>query len=141
VSPGPHAQPAPDPAGARFPFLEHIGLVVREHGPGASTCVLTVAPFHRNSSGLVHGAVLFAMADTGMGAALFPTLEEGDACATVELKISYFKPVRDGELVCTSQLVHRARTLAHLESSIHAGTTLVARANGHFAVVRRGAPA
>jgi acyl-CoA thioesterase len=103
--------------------------------------VLTVQPFHRNSSGLVHGAVLFALADTGMGAALFPTLEQGDACATVELKINYFKPVREGELVCTSRLVHRARTLAHLESSIHLGAALVARASGHFAIVRGAPPA
>ncbi len=122
---------------SHFPFLDHIGLVVREHGPGASTCALTVQPFHRNSSGLVHGAVLFALADTGMGAALFPTLEQGDACATVELKISYFKPVRDGELVCTSRLVHRARTIANLESSIELDGIEVARANGHFAVMRR----
>lgn len=135
------APPPSSGGGARFPFLDHIGLVVREHGPGSSTCVLTVQPFHRNSSGLVHGAVLFALADTGMGAALFPTLEQGDNCATVELKISYFKPVREGELVCTSQLVHRARTLANLESSIFLGTALVARANGHFAIVRRPAPA
>jgi acyl-CoA thioesterase len=142
VSSGRHPNaPAPAPGESRFPFLDHIGLVVREHGAGSSTCALTVAPFHRNSSGIVHGAVLFALADTGMGAALFPTLEQGDGCATVELKISYFKPVREGELVCTTQLVHRARTLANLESSIYAGAALVARANGHFAIVRRQAPA
>src|SRR5205807_824014 len=68
-----------------FPFLDHIGLVVREHEPGSSTCSLTVAPFHFNSSGLVHGAVIFALADTGMGAALMGTLEAGETCATVEL--------------------------------------------------------
>lgn len=131
---------APAPKRSRFPFLDHIGLVVREHAPGHSLCALTVQPFHLNSSGVVHGAVLFALADTGMGAALFPALEDGDACATVELKISYFKPVRDGELICTSTLVHRARTLAHLEASIHREGVLMARANGHFAVLRR-APA
>jgi acyl-CoA thioesterase len=136
VSKAASAVAPPPPGGSRFPFLDHIGLVVREHGAGSSTCVLTVQPFHRNSSGLVHGAVLFALADTGMGAALYPTLEEGDACATIELKISYFKPVHEGELVCTSTLVHRARTVAHLESSIHLDGTLVARASGHFAVVR-----
>ena len=124
--------------GRRFPFLDHIGLVVREHEPGSSVCALTVAPFHFNSSGLVHGAVIFALADSGMGAALLGTLEEGEACATVELQINYFRPVQGGELVCTSQLVNRARTLAHLESSIFLGEGLVARANGNFAIFRRG---
>jgi acyl-CoA thioesterase len=120
----------------RSPFLDHIGLVVREHGAGSSTCTLTVAPLHFNTWGLVHGAVLFALADTGMGAALLPTLKEGESCATIDLKITYFKPVRGGELTCTTQLVNRARTVAHLESSVHVGPTLVARASGNFAIIR-----
>jgi acyl-CoA thioesterase len=100
-------------------------------------CSLSVAPFHFNSSGLVHGAVLFALADTGMGAALIDTLAEGEMPATIELKITYFKPVRGGELTCTSQLVNRGRTVANLESSIYCGETLVARASGNFAILRR----
>jgi len=124
-------------SGRRFPFLDHIGLVVREHEPGSSPCALTVAPFHFNSSGLVHGAVIFALADTGMGAALLATLQEGEMFATVELQINYFKPVQGGELMCTSQLVNRSRTLANLESSIYLGEGLVARANGNFAIFRR----
>jgi len=130
-----------DTGGRRFPFLDHIGLVVREHELGSSVCALTVAPFHFNSSGLVHGAVLFALADTGMGAALINTLEEGETCATVELQINYFRPVQSGELTCTTQLVNRGRTLANLESSIYVGESLVARATGNFAIFRRDARA
>jgi acyl-CoA thioesterase len=125
----------------RFPFLEHIGLVLREQAAGTSTCTLAVAPIHFNSSGLVHGAVLFALADTGMGAALLGALEQGEAFATVELRIHYFKPVRGGELRCLTQLVHRGRTLANLESSLFLGDVLVARASGNFAIFRRATPA
>jgi acyl-CoA thioesterase len=124
------------PAG-RFPFLDHIGLVVREYGPGSSVCALTIAPMHTNSSGRVHGAVLFALADSGMGAALVPTLDKDQACATVELKINYFKPVSAGELTCTTQVVNRGRTLASMESSIYLDQVLVARANGTFAIFAR----
>lgn len=126
-----------DAASRRFPFLDHIGLVLREHEAGSSTCSLTVAPFHFNSSGLVHGAVLFALADTGMGAALIKTLEDGETLATIDLKITYFKPVRGGDLTCITQLVNRGRTIASLESSIHCGESLVARASGNFAILRR----
>jgi len=121
----------------RFPFLDHIGLVVREQASGSSCCTLTIQPVHFNSSGIVHGAVLFALADTGMGAALHATLEAGEGLATVELKINYFTPVRGGELICTSQVVNRGRTLANLESSIHLEGVLVARANGNFAIFAR----
>jgi acyl-CoA thioesterase len=133
------AMSAPPEANQRFPFLDHIGLVVREHAAGTSTCTLSVAPLHFNSSGLVHGAVLFALADTGMGAALLATVDADEMFATVELKINYFKPVRGGELTCTSQLVNRGRRLANLESSIFQGEVLVARANGNFAIFARDA--
>lgn len=136
----PRADETGEGAQRRFPFLDHIGLVVRDHEAGASTCTLAVAPFHFNASGRVHGAVLFALADTGMGAALIPTLAEGEMPATIDLNITYLKPVLGGELACTTRLVNRARTIAHLESSIHCDGTLVARASGNFAIVRR-APA
>jgi len=132
--------PAADRTG-QFPFLDHIGLVVRDVASGSSRCTLTIQPVHFNSSGIVHGAVLFALADTGMGAALHGTLDAGEGLATVELKINYFKPVRGGELICTSQIVNRGRTLANLESSIHLDGVLVARANGNFAIFARSTQA
>lgn len=36
-----------------------------------------------NPRNVVHGAVLYAMADTGMGAALYPTLSADKVCATI----------------------------------------------------------
>jgi acyl-CoA thioesterase len=121
----------------RFPFVEHIGLEIVEHRPGFSRCTLLVAPHHFNSSGTVHGAVLFTLADTGMGAALYPSLDAGQACATVEIKINYFQPVSGGVISCTSDIVHRGRSIANLESCILVDGKLVAKANGSFAVFPR----
>jgi hypothetical protein len=44
-----------------------------------------------------------------MGAALIPILHDGERCATVEIKINYFKPVLEGELTCTDE--RKARVL------------------------------
>ena len=87
---------------------------------------------------MAHGAVVFAMGDTGMGAALFPTLGAGEICATIEVKINYFKPVVSGELACLTELVNRGKTVANLQSSIYLGETLVAKANGNYAIFRPG---
>ena len=80
------------------------------------------------------------MADVGMGAAMHPTLSEGELCATVEIKINYFKPVHAGELVCTTTLVNRGKTLANLDAVIHCGELLVAKANGTYAIFRPSQP-
>ena len=89
---------------------------------------------HLNSTGAVHGAVLFAMADTGMGKALYTTLKTGQLCATIEAKINYFKPVRGGVIVCASELVNRGKSIASLESTLTVGTEVVARAFGTYTV-------
>ena len=119
----------------RHPFVEQLGIRFSERpADGRSRCTLEVAQPHHNPHGVVHGAVIFAMADTGMGAALYPTLAAGEICATIEVKINYFKPVVSGELACVTEVVNRGKTVANLESSIYLGQTLVARANGNYAI-------
>lgn len=118
-------------------FIHHVGMKVDEAGPGQARCSLDVQDFHRNGTGVVHGGVLFTLADTAMGAALYALLEEGEICATVEIKIGYFKPVFEGALVCTAALVNKGKSLASLEASIHQGDVLVSKASGTFSIFRQ----
>lgn len=123
-------------------FVDHVGLRIVESGNGTSLLSLTLQPHHRNLNGVAHGAVLFTLADTGMGAALYPTLEPHEACSTIEVKIAYFRPVTGGEIECRSSLVYRGRSTASLESSLTVDGVLVSRASGTFAIhLRRAAPA
>lgn len=119
------------------PFGDHIGLRFTDKAAGRSRCEIDVGADHLNPHGVVHGAVFFAMADTSMGAALYPLLGADESCATVELKVSFFRPVSSGTVVCESTVVHRGRTLAHLESRLHLAGALVASASGTFAVLGR----
>lgn len=123
------------------PFAELIGLTFSAPpSDGTSSCELTLAPGHLNPHGVVHGAVLFAMADTGMGAALYPGLAGAESCATIEIKINFHRTVRDGRLHCRSTLVNRGRSVATLESRITQGDRLVASASGNFAIFARERP-
>jgi acyl-CoA thioesterase len=123
------------------PFIDLIGLRFEEQRPGYSRCTLAVSEKHFNPHGVVHGAVTFALADTGMGAALFPTLSAGEICATIEIKISYFKPVASGALSCVTEIVNRGKKVASMESSIFAGEALVAKASGTYSIFTPGANA
>jgi acyl-CoA thioesterase len=118
------------------PFAQLISLRVDERATGSCTLSLEVADHHLNPHAVVHGAVLYAMADTGMGAALYSTLEPGEICATIEIKINYFKPVSAGRIVCRSVLVNRGKTVANLDARLYLGDSLVGQANGNFAIFR-----
>jgi acyl-CoA thioesterase len=122
------------------PFAELLGLSVAHKEPGASRCVLPENPRLRNPHGVVHGAAMYALADTGMGAALYTLLAEGEYCATIEIKITYFKAVREGELECLTRLLHRGKRVAALESEILHRGALIAKASGSFAIFQPDTP-
>jgi len=115
-------------------FADGIGLTITDVEPGYSRGALSVTEDLLNPNDVLHGAVTYAMADTGMGAALQPSLEDGQSCATVEIKMSYMEPVRDGDLVCETTVTRRGGSVAHLESAVRQGGTLVARATGTFSI-------
>ena len=116
------------------PFAELIDLRPVAQSAGSSRFELDVRERHLNPHQVVHGAVVYAMADTGMGAALYPTLAGGEICATIEIKINYFKPVTRGQLSCVTTVVNRGKTIANLESKIYLAEVLVAQANGNYAI-------
>ncbi|MEO7640996.1 MAG: PaaI family thioesterase, partial [Ramlibacter sp.] len=115
-------------------FVTHVGMQMERPVGGRSRSTLEVQEMHRNGTGVVHGGVLFTMADTGMGAALVSVLEPGEICATIETKIAYFKPVFEGTLVCTGEIVNKGKTVASLEASVFLDDVLVAKATGSFAI-------
>jgi acyl-CoA thioesterase len=118
----------------KHPFAELIGLRFVEQRAGYSRCTLEVGEKHLNPHGVAHGAVLYALADTGMGAALYPTLDPGQICATIQITMNYFKPVGSGVITCTTELVNRGKAVAHLESRIFLGELLLATANGNYSI-------
>lgn len=122
----------------KHPFADLIGLAMEKQDEGVSVCTLAVQDKLLNPHNVVHGAVLYSMADTGMGGALYPYLETGELCATIEIKITYFKPVDHGMLECNSKLINKGRTIASLESEIFNNGRLVAKANGSFSIFKPG---
>jgi acyl-CoA thioesterase len=117
----------------RHPFAELIELQIAE---GFSKCSLSVDDKHLNPHRVVHGAVLYALADTGMGAALYPSLSEGEICATIQITMNYFKPVHAGCIICTTELINRGKTVAHLESQLFLNDVLVGTANGNYSIFK-----
>lgn len=120
------------------PFADLIGLSVDARSAGSSQCSLEVVPQLLNPHGVLHGAVLYALADTGMGGALVPALEEGQICVTIEIKFNYYKAVREGRVRCDTSVLNRGKTVANLESRLYTGDSLVASANGTYAIFTPG---
>ena len=116
------------------PFADLIGLKFLRAKNSKIHCMLVIEEKHLNPNKVVHGAVAYALADTGMGAALYSAFEKGTikSMATVEIKINYFRPATAGELHCKTKVIHCGKKLANLESEIWEADKLIARANSTF---------
>ena len=126
----------PKESGVVNPFGDLIGLSFVSREAGYSRCVLEVNEQLLNPHRVLHGGVIYSMADTGMGGALYSCMEENELCATIEIQVVYFKAVRSGTLACDTRILHRSKRIASLESEITNGDSLVAKASGTYSIFK-----
>lgn len=115
-------------------FGQLVGIDMYERSDGVSRCRLTVRPEVLNPHGVLHGAAMYALADNGMGAAVYSRLAEEESCATIEITIVYLAPVFEGVIDCETRVIQKGKRVAALESEIRNGERLVAKALGTFAI-------
>lgn len=119
-----------------FPLARRLGMATRPTGTGSAESRLTVGPEHLNPHGAVHGAVIFAMVDTAMGAATMSVLPEGRLCASIDVQLRFLAPVFDGSLRATAEVVKAGKKVVHLQARVldHDGR-VVAFGTGAFSVL------
>jgi len=87
---------------------------------------------------IVHGGVIFTLADTAMSMALISVIPPGTRFSTIEAKINFLVPVRAGELLAEASIVQQGRSIAVLEATVYNlyddARTAVARILGTFSI-------
>jgi acyl-CoA thioesterase len=114
-------------------FTEHLGFRTLGMRDGAFTIELDLEQRHMSRAARAHGGVLFSMLDTALGRAVIEELPPGRGCATVEMKIHYFRPVQAGTIRAAGRCVQMTKSLAYAEGDIvNEEGKLLARATGTF---------
>jgi uncharacterized protein (TIGR00369 family) len=105
---------------------------------GEVSAELTPREDLENLAGTVHGGALAALLDTVMGAALHTLLSASQKFATIDLKVTYLRPLSQGSGVmrATGRVLNTGRRIAYVEGEIRdAGADLAVHAVGNFAIV------
>jgi uncharacterized protein (TIGR00369 family) len=119
------------------PVADLIGFNVTDIADGRSVVLLQAQQRHFNPMGTVHGGILCDIADVGMGSAFASTLAPGESFTTIELKINFFRPVRETLLRAESRVLQRGRTVGYVECEIFdEADKLVAKSNSTCMVLR-----
>lgn len=95
------------------PIARLVGYHIIRVSPGKTVFGLNPDEYHYNPFETVHGGILSTLLDTAMTSAVLSKLPIGKACATLEMKINYIRPVK-----ADTGLIHARAEVVHLGAHI-----------------------
>lgn len=122
-----------------FELARFCNLVIDEVSDGRCLAHVEVDPDrHANPNGVVHGAIVFALVDTSMGAATMDATG-GAMCASIEVHVRFLRAASSGVLRAETRVLKAGRRVVQLDSTVlDDDGRLVASASGSFAVLSGG---
>ena len=99
---------------------------------------MTIRPELINAAGLLSGPAAYALVDYCMGSTLWKQTEADERIATINIAINYVQSATEGDLICTTTLDRRNRTVGVMRSEVHhEDGRLLATAVGSFSIRRK----
>jgi uncharacterized protein (TIGR00369 family) len=115
-----------------------LGIRVGASGDGVGKVTMDIRDEHRQVAGVVQGGLIVTLADYAMYQAVKSTLEPGQHSVTVEIKVNFTAPAKDGELTATGRVINGGRRIIVAEAAVTDGRqTLIAHGLGTSLVVQR----
>jgi uncharacterized protein (TIGR00369 family) len=126
------------------PFIESLGIELRDFGPGFCETTLRVERRHLQQDQFIHAAVQATMADHTSGAAVGTLLRADQIVLTVEYKVNLLRPATGEHLRCRADVLRAGTNLSVAEASVFArsssrGEKLVSKAIVTLVMVSRPA--
>jgi uncharacterized protein (TIGR00369 family) len=104
---------------AIMPFAGRLGMTLEEAGPDRVVAHLDWAPDLCTAAGILHGGVLMSLADSAGALVAYLGLPEGKSTATITSTTQMFRPVTSGRVQAEAVPLHRGRTTATVQTSLH----------------------
>jgi acyl-CoA thioesterase len=109
------------------PYIATMGIEVPELGLGYARFVMPFKPGMANSIGLLQGGMIAALADEAVAYALWSLVPAGELISTVEMKINFLAPVRQGPIEAIARIAKRGKTISLGEVEVREQDQLVAK--------------
>lgn len=118
------------------PLFAFLGMEILEIATDRARFQLAVSPDFIQGAGKLAGGMMALLLDEAMAHAVLGG-NSGDAvCTTVDMNVSYYRPVSQGEiLVCEARVLKRGNRIVFTEAVISVNERDVAKATASFMVV------
>jgi uncharacterized protein (TIGR00369 family) len=100
------------------PYYRHLGFEVETLREHYARLVMPVREELYQFQGAVHGGAIYSLGDAAVAIALLTVAESGEQVVTIEGKLNFLAPVREGQLVAEGRIVHRGRRIALGEADV-----------------------
>ncbi len=90
-------------------FSRHNGIVTEEIREGYARMSLNLTADGLNLNGVVHGGLLFSLADLSAGAG---AVTYGENVTTIDGSINFIRPCTGGKITAEAEVIHKGRKTA-----------------------------
>jgi acyl-CoA thioesterase len=93
------------------PYARLLGIKLEQIESGRATLQMRVRKQLTQNHGVVHGGAMASLIDSATAFAIITLLTPEEKVTTVDLTISYMRPVTKGQVNCTAKVVRAGRRL------------------------------
>jgi len=93
------------------PYAHLLGIELDDISEGVATLGLDVRKELNQNHGVVHGGAIASLIDTAMAFAIITLLAPREKVTTVDLSVSYLRPLTKGRITARARVVRSGRRL------------------------------
>ena len=121
------------------PFWALLGMEVVDVKKGWAQVKLPYAKKLAQPDGVAHGGAIFSPADAAVAVAMLGMIDRDETLLTIEMKINYIKPIKEGEILAEAKIVHRGgRTAIGDVDVMNSDGELIAKCLATYLIIRKG---
>ena len=100
------------------PYAHLLGIEVETVVAGSATLAFQVRKELKQNHGVVHGGAIASLIDTAMALAIISILAPKERVTTVDLTISYLRPLTAGRVTAVARVVRAGRRLITVSADV-----------------------
>lgn len=96
---------------ATVPFAKLLGIELEEIDSGVATLAFDIKPEFMQNHGVVHGGAIASLIDSATAFAIISLLPPNEQATTVDLTISYLRPLTEGRARAVARVIRAGKRL------------------------------
>lgn len=123
---------------AEGPIWSHLNMKLHFANDGKSKIELPVTTELKQAYGVVHGGIISTVLDMAMSSALSTTLADEEFSTTIDLNVSFLRPMFGESLIGEGKVVKRGKRVIVVNGETKdENGNVIATSTGHFMILQR----